>query len=403
MTCPTLAAGRRRGLWLLLGALAVFPPPLQAQRFKLAAKLDQLERVARKDSNDAAAHFNVALGYWNAKRWDDVEGALQRAVAIEPQFAEAYLALSRLVLARHPRLWDDIREARVPDDLAQVLSRSAVLWRRAFMLDPLVNLRIEAAVRPPRSVYWTVTEQLNKTYDYWFGGFDELLEGRYASAYGRWDRIVRDTPNAFAREQLPDFIYYYRGLSAAHAEKWQDAIDDFTLLLDRELKNQHPDSLVYYLPHEVTEYRYMLAFLQDRAGARAVAVRLYREALEHDLGFYPAHIRLADIAESNRRWDEAVAERQRAVSANPDDPSLMLDLGMTLARAGRLAEAAATLREAMDANPRDTRVPYYLGVVSQQLSRAGDARVALTRFISLAPSRYDRQVQDAKQRLAALP
>jgi len=56
----------------------------------------------------------------------------------------------------------------------------------------------------------------------------------------------------------------------------------------------------------------------------------------------------------------------------------------------------------MEANPRDARVLYYLGIVDQQLSKKDDARSAFTRFLTLAPSRYERQIADAKQRLASL-
>ena len=75
---------------------------------------------------------------------------------------------------------------------------------------------------------------------------------------------------------------------------------------------------------------------------------------------------------------------------------------MTLAKASQFSEAEETLKQALDANPRDARVPYFLGVVEQQLGKTEDARDALSRFVALAPSRYDRQIKDAQQRLAAL-
>ena len=47
-------------------------------------------------------------------------------------------------------------------------------------------------------------------------------------------------------------------------------------------------------------------------------------------------------------------------------------------------------------------MPYYLGVVEMQLNEKDDARNALTHFIAIAPSRYERQVADAKKRLDAI-
>jgi hypothetical protein len=55
-------------LSLLFGALA---PHLAAQRINLPYKLSELEQRAQRDSNDAAIQYMLALGYWNAKPWDD--------------------------------------------------------------------------------------------------------------------------------------------------------------------------------------------------------------------------------------------------------------------------------------------------------------------------------------------
>jgi tetratricopeptide (TPR) repeat protein len=383
-------------------AVAAASAPTRAQ-FRLPVKLPDLENIARKDSNDAAAHYNLALAYWNAKRWDDVERELRLAVTIEPQFAEGWLALSRVPYGRRSKLWEDIVERRVPEEFRPRLEEAYRHYQRAFIVNPLVDLRIEAAARPPKSAYWTATERLNNLYDYLFGGFDDIQTGKYASAYNRFNQLVEDQPTQAEREGLPEFVYYFRGLAAAHIERWDDAIRDFGLLLNNSEKAQHPDSLLYYLPIETNQYRYLLGVLHQRAGRLPEAVSYYREALENDVGVFMANARLAGIAETNQNWPAAIKERRAAVNANPDDHSLLLDLGKTLAASGDLAGAEQTLQEALAANPRDSRVPYYLGVVQQQLNKKEDARASFNRFIALAPSRYARQVENAKQRLAAIP
>lgn len=83
-----------------------------AQRIKLPDKLDKLEARAQAHSNDAAAHDNLALGYRSKERYDDAERAMRMAVEIDPQFAEAYLALAHLPYARRPDLWDEISDRR---------------------------------------------------------------------------------------------------------------------------------------------------------------------------------------------------------------------------------------------------------------------------------------------------
>lgn len=389
-------------LWWILAIAGTTGTTLTTAQFKLPKKLDELEQIARKDSNDAAAHYNLALGYWNAKRWDDVERELRLAVTIEPQFAEGWLALSRLPFGQRSRLWDDIAERRVSAEFQPKLDEAWHNYEQAFIINPLVDLRIEAAARPAKSIYWTATEWLSELYDYMFGGFDDIQSGNYAAAYSRFNRLIEDAPTAAEREGMPEFIYYFRGLAAAHIERWDDAILDFGRLLQNSESRHSPDSLLYYIPIETNQYRYMLGVLSQRAGRLEDAVRYYREALENDIGLYMANARLAGIAETNMNWPAALKERRAAVNANPDDPSLLLDLGKTQAGSGDWASAEQTLKQAMDANPRDSRVPYYLGIVQQQLNKKEQARASFDRFIALAPSRYARQVENAKQRLAAL-
>ena len=392
-----------RSLGVLLVVLAALAAaPLAAQRIRLPAKLSELETRARQDSNDAAAQYNVALAYWNEKRWDDADSALHRAIRIEPQFATGYLALGRLVYARRPGLWDEITERRVPAEWRPRLDEAYRMYRRAFIVDPLVDLRIEAAARPGKSIFWEQDELLNYIYDRLFQGFDDVESGNYEAAYNHFARLYDDTRPVGLRDNLPDFVFYYWGLAAAHIGRYPEAVGHFNRLLQRALSNQHPDSLVFYIPLETNEYRYILAVLKQRAGQVNEAVQLYQEVLENDAGLYMAHSRLATVYEASNLWDQAIAERRAAVNVSPDDPSLLVDLGRTLASARRTLEAEQAFRQAMDANPHDARIPYYLGRIEEQLSKPTDARAAYTRFLSIAPSRYATQIADAKQRLETL-
>jgi tetratricopeptide (TPR) repeat protein len=389
--------------WSVALALAfiVGAAPAPAQ-FRLPAKLGQLEQLAAQDSNDAAAHYNLALGYWNAKRWDAVERELRLAVTIEPQFAEGWLTLSRLPFGRRLRLWDDIWERRLSPEGRQQVDEAYRLYQRALLINPLVDLRAEAAARPGKSPYWMATEYLTQLYEYLFGGFDDIETGHYDAAYNRFDRLINDAPTRGDREALPEFVYYFRGLAAGHLGRWNEAIADFERLLTRSAARQATDSLLYYIPIETNQYRYMLGVLHHRAGNLPEAERYYRRALEEDIGLYMAHARLATIAESRQDWSGAVAERRAAVNANPDDPSLLLDLGRTLTALGDFAGAEDALKQAVTANPRDSRAPYYLGIVQQLREKKEEARESFNRFIAMAPSRYVRQIEDAKRRLAAL-
>ena len=179
-------------LLAIVGALAAGTG--RAQRIRLPAGLGELEQRAVKDSNDAAAHYNVSLAYFNAKRYDDAERALRTAVTIDPKLAPAWLALSRLPFLRRPKIWDEIYERGVPAEWVPRLHEAESHYRRAFLIDPLVDLRIEAIARPGRSAFWVSSPRAEELYRYFFQFQDDLLEGRYEAAYGRLNELYDNMP-----------------------------------------------------------------------------------------------------------------------------------------------------------------------------------------------------------------
>jgi len=386
---------------LVLFALATGAAPLAAQ-FRLPVKLEELERRAKVDSNDAAAHFNVALAYWNAKRWADVERSLRLAITIDPRFAPGYMALHYLPYAQRSRLWDEVGERRVPEEWKTRMQESESFFRRAYVIDPLVELRSGDVVQPRSTAYLQELELVfgEHVRDY-YDGLDQYFLGEYQKAYDRFARVINSIDGDRHPDRIPSNVLWWHGLASARVEKWPEGISDFGMLMDRSLEPTRRDSLVHF-PLRTNEFRYVLAYLKQRSGKVNEAIDLYREAITNDIGLYMAHVRLAEMYESAQMLDQAVLSRRNAVNANPEDASLLVDLGKTLATTGRFGDAALPLRQATAMNPRDARAYFYLGLVLEQMGNKDDARAALTSFTSLAPSRYERQIAIARQHLAAL-
>jgi Tfp pilus assembly protein PilF len=385
----------------LLGCAAV--SPLAAQRIDLPLSRQELESRVKADSNDAAAHYNVALAYWNEKRYDDAERELRAAAAMDGKFAEAYLALAYLPYARRPRLWDEERDDRLPEEWKKPMEESDRNYRRAFLVNPLVDIRIQAAVKPGKSAMWELFG--SDTYDMFFQAFDDMAAGKYEDAHGRFVRLERERRIAGPGQgKLPVSWILYEGLAAAHTQRWDEAIQKFTVVVDRmkEAEKKAEEKDLLRVPLRTNEYRYFLAVCQQAAGNTTEALRLFQEVLENDIGVYMAHVQMASIYEGQRDYEHAVAERRRAVDAMPDDPSLLMDLGVTLGKAGQLDESAEKLQAAIDTSPHDARPLFWLGLVQLQAGRKDDAKATLTRFLAAAPSRYEKQIALAKQRLAAL-
>jgi tetratricopeptide (TPR) repeat protein len=372
-----------------LATALLLTAPLHAQRIKLPKSLKELEAAVVKDSNDGAAHYNVALAYWNEKRWDDAERELR-------------LALCYLPYARRPKLWDDAQLDNPSEEVTAILKESDRMYARAFMVDPLVEVKIIAASLPKSDARWELYAA--DFYDWYYKGFEDFNLGNYEAAYGRFTHLVADLDNTPEfRGRIPANILWYQGLAAAHAGKYDVAIGNFQRLVDRleEEKEKHKGEFIR-VPLSSNEYRYFIAYFKQMSGQRTAAQDLYREVLENDIGVYMAHVQLANMSENAREYADAIKERERAVDANPDDPSLLVDLGVTRGKAGKFPEAEEALRRAREANPRDPKIPFWLGVCLQAENKTAEARVAYTEFLGIAPSRYEAQIQMARQRLAQL-
>jgi len=393
---PTTMQHRRRLPLLLVVTVALGPLRLPAQGIKLPYPLPEIEARARRDSNDAEAQYFLGLGYWNAKRYDDAERALKVSVEIEPRFAAGYLALAYLPYARHQNLRALEERNRIPDTLRDVLTESFRLRRRAFLIDPLVDLSILGAVYPLRG---SVTVGLTRDgrLVLMSNPFEAFVAGKYDLAFG-----VLGDAMYHGLGPPPDLMLWFHGLSAAHLGYYPAAIADFQMLLDRSVQREAGDSILR-LPLQTNDYRYILALFKQRANKPADAMALYKEALANDIGLFMAHVQMGKMYEAHQMWPEAIEEFREAVATNPDDPSLLLDLGVVLHEAGRSTESADVLRRAEAANPRDSRVPYHLAIALQEAHDTATARAELQRFLALAPSRYGREIADARQRLAALP
>ncbi|HXI19706.1 MAG TPA: tetratricopeptide repeat protein [Gemmatimonadales bacterium] len=393
---------------LVLLACAPLAAPvttLAAQRIKLPVGLDELEKRVRADSNDAAAHYNVALAYWNEKRFDDAERELHTAIAIEPRFAPAHLALACLPYARTPKLWDQIFDNEVPKEMEPALEQSDREYRHAFLIDPLVDLRIIGAVTPPKPDFLDVQDFLGEVYALFFQGFTDCQEGNYEDCNGRFTALIREINGDKHPDRIPNSVLWYQGLAAAHLKQYDLAAERFKTLIDRNIdfeKELEKKGEFSRVPLRTNEYRYTLATILAAAGKTTDAITMFHQVLNEDLGAYMAHVQLAAIYEAGRDYVHAVEERNNAVNANPDDPSLLMDLGVTLGKAGLMPQAQTKLAQAAQANPRDSRVYFWLGLADMDLGKRDEARDALTRFVALAPSRYERQITMAKDRLARL-
>jgi tetratricopeptide (TPR) repeat protein len=388
-----------------LSVAVLVASPLAAQRIDLPVSLGELEQRVKADSNDPVAHYNVALGYWNAKRWDDVEKSLQAALALDPRLAVARLALARLPYIKRPRLTEELFESTtIPRDLREMVEAADREWRHAFMIDPMVDLKIIGATYSSGIDQWLVQDALGDVWGNYFQASIDCYEGRYQSCEQRFTRVIDDFQDAGPGITTPDGVYFLRGLAAARINNFDRAIRDFRMLIGREeeRKEELEEKDLVRIPLRINEFRYFVASFTHAAGSTNEAVGLYREAAENDLGLYMAHVRMANIFEAQRDYPRAIEERRRAINANPDDATLHLDLGIALGKSGNFPEAEKSIRVTTERIPRHVEAWFWLGLALEQQGKRAEARDAYQQVVTLAPSRMKARADAARAKVAAL-
>jgi len=211
-------------------------------QFRLPMKLEELERRVHADSNDPAAHFNVALAYWNAKRWQDADKSLRTAILLDPRFAPAYVALNYLPYAQRPSLWNEVRENRVAERVEGAHGGVGPVRPPRLHDRPFVELRSGDVVQPrlvggSRGAGDVLRRVRPRLLRRWISYFRRDTRMPTTASHG--SSILSTAiaiPSAF-----PTTCSGARLASAG--QKWPDAIADFGQLVDRSLEPTKRDSL----------------------------------------------------------------------------------------------------------------------------------------------------------------
>jgi tetratricopeptide (TPR) repeat protein len=373
---------------------------VSAQQVTLSVPIDTLIARARRDSTDPLVLYDLGMGYWYTRRFAQADSAFRRADAIDPRIAEVQLALAYLPYARRPKLWGEEARGKVRPDLVATVNESNRRFRRAFLVDPMVDMRVMGLVVPPREAI-VINYNADRYYAALVVGLEYFWGGDYQAAYESFEMAYKFTSDK-SREQVPGFVLWYHGLSAAHIRDFSIAVADFRLLLARALEREKSDSVTRFAILQSNSIRYVLAVMLRRSGQLEQASEEFRTVLTTDLSFEMAHAQLAEIAEKSNRWQEAVQERERALEASPDDPGLLLDYGTTLLNARRYLDATAALQRAEQAMPLNARVPYLMGQAAAADGRTDEAIAAYRRFVAVAPNRFRPQVNQLEAKYPAL-
>jgi hypothetical protein len=228
-----------------------------------------------------------------------------------------------------------------------------------------------------------------------------FLRGWVAYAQSRWSDAVQAYGEAITKAR------YKAGLLAARAQSefmmaaYPAARADLTAALEerRRMDAEAPGAVAFYDSKALLEYS--VGVVQETLGDKAAAREAYARALQEDLSYHQAHVRLAALALSDGDTATAISEYDLAAQIRDKDPALRYQMGALLVAARRLDAAAPHFRAAIEAEPLYAPPYASLGGIYEKLDQPHEALALYQAFIAHA-SRADPLLPWVRRRVNAL-
>lgn len=399
-------------LFLVLATMAALAPvsaaAVQARRDPQRPRLE-----SGADTNDALVYYNRGMDLLDR----DPEGAAKAffwATRLDPTWAGALYARRIAGYMADPRflvryLDGDRRtvasaDARRLDSLEYRAQRINPFFERdldrIFFFRYVVSAVEEGARQhggqvegPERSEIEFLVEQALRSNEVspWLRAHLAQAEHQFPEAIRLFRYALRDSRDKVGVHQDLAHVFYSTGAFDSALTHLQAALD--------ELGQRDADRLVrVYESKELLEHA--IGAIHERRGELAAAREAYGRALQENLSYYPAHLRLGLLAFAAGDTAQALQELGLAVEVAPAEVLALVTYGALLAQIGRAEEALPHLHKAAELEPYYA-LPYYLlgraEDFSQQYARAiTDYRAFLTRASRRHPYRDEvtRRVAD---------
>ncbi len=208
----------------------------------------------------------------------------------------------------------------------------------------------------------------------------------------------RERVRRIPTQNLEAYDFFLRGealLYRLDPEQAERAVDLFERAIELD-----PGFADAYLGKALVRHNRAMVREGPDSDAMREAIELAREAVRLD-DSSRAHSILGLVLSNARRWDEGMAEAQRALELNPSDASAYTTLGGALNHRGRAAEAIEALEESLRLDPHGSPITFfYLGISHQELGDYDRAIEAFGASLSLAPDLYISHFHQAAAWLA---
>lgn len=394
----------RRASLLSLSLLATlsFAATLAAQSGTPEPKRPELPAGA--DTNDAAVYMRYGIARLDDNPKDAAE-AFYWASRIDPQMGEAFYARRiALLLSDRPRLVSYIDRSKKTMRSPEIRSIDS-LQLRALVLNPFLYRRFdrklltEYVFEMGRREGYNAAEMNAFIMDAfrhmgpWMSGWLAYCDARFPAALDFYEKAMKhDKDEAYGAHAERARIFYLLG-------NYDSALTEMTAAVDGMRKQDDKDLVFEYDSKAV--YEQGIGMIQEHLGHLDAARDAYARALQEDLSYYPAHVRLSQVALQKGDTAAAVNEMDLAVQLRGDQPGLRYDYGMLLLYAAKDSLAEQQMRKAIELEPYYAAPYQYLARILDAHGQPAPAIAQYEAFLARASSR-DPMVAWTRNRIAYL-
>jgi tetratricopeptide (TPR) repeat protein len=378
--------------FLLAAALsAAAGCPLAAQRLGPPVDRPRLRDVV--DTNDAQAYYDLGLTLVERDA-RQAAAAFYWAARINPSWGEPLYArrvallmndrgmLNRSFEGNRRRL--DTPEFRRLDSLQfRALMLSPFLYRRLdqtmFMSYIRENVarssRMSGSGEPSRV-------ELDYEIDLYLRRAGPELRGWLSYSRGDFTNALKQYELAADGARNKSGLRLERARIFGMLGRVDSSVAEMRTALDEMRTHEDKDVVVFY--DSKAQAQYSIAVLLEGNGDTDGAREAYGQALQEDLSYYPAHLRLGLLALGKADTTTALSELALASQLATDEPYIRYTNGFVLAAAQHYDEALAELRKAVELEPYYA-LPYLrLGQTYEMMGKGPEAASSYQSFLDHA-------------------
>jgi tetratricopeptide (TPR) repeat protein len=366
------------------------------------------------DTNSASAYYDYGINVI-LKQPQTAADAFYWASQLNPTWAQPLYArrIALLLAAEDPFIIGYMEGRRgVTRSKQAILIDSLEL--RARMLDPFLfrELDVDLLRRYIKAEFdamqvgsggldATTSVEFNFYLErYWRNEAPPYMRAILAASQRRFPEALSLYSQALQRDRkFSAEIHHARGQIFYFLENNDSALVELRLGLDRLRGSDAKDFVYLYESKAVLEQS--VGMVLERQGLGTEAREAYGRALQEDLSYYPAHVRLGLLAVAMGDTVAAVSELDLAVQINDHDPWVETTYGAVLIELGRLEDAATHLRRAAELAPYYAAPHYALGRAAQMASKPADAVRHYQAYLARTAA-ADPRVADVRARLTTL-